>query len=256
MALPLFRQIALLMVAAALAACDTVPITGRSQLNFVGDEQANQLGTEAFQQIKAKERISRDPAANAMVQRVAQRIATASGLKENWEFVVFDSPQVNAFALPGGKIGVYTGILPVVGDDSGLATVLGHEVGHVLANHAAERISRSQLIEAGTGVAAVVLGGSDPATQQSVAALLGAGAAVGLELPFSRQQELEADRIGLSLMAKAGYDPNAAIPFWQRMQVASKTHPPEFLSTHPAEENRIARIRELLPEAMASYRPR
>lgn len=253
---PLLRRLAPFLIVAALAACDTVPITGRSQLNFVGAEQANQLGTEAFQQIKAKERISHDAAANAMVQRVAQRIAAASGLKENWEFVVFDSPQVNAFALPGGKIGVYTGILPVVGDDSGLATVLGHEVGHVLANHAAERISRSQLIEAGTGVAAAVLGGSDPATQQSIAALLGAGASVGLELPFSRSQELEADRIGLSLMAKAGYDPHAAIPFWQRMQAASKGGPPQFLSTHPAEENRIARIRELLPEAMASYRPR
>jgi metalloendopeptidase OMA1, mitochondrial len=245
-----------LVLAAALAACETVPITGRSQLNFIDDEQAAQLGEQAFQQIKAKERISRDPAANAVVQRVGQRIAAASGIKQNWEFVVFDSPQVNAFALPGGKVGVYTGMLPVAGDEAGLAAVMGHEVGHVLANHAAERISRSQLVEAGAGAAALILGGSNPAAQQSLAALLGAGAAVGLELPFSRDQEYEADRIGLTLMAKAGYDPRAAIPFWQRMAAASRGGPPEFLSTHPGEENRIARIRELLPEAQAVYRPR
>jgi predicted Zn-dependent protease len=191
-----------------------------------------------------------------MVQRVAQRVAQASGLKENWEFIVIEDKQVNAFALPGGKIAVYTGILPVAGDDNGLATVLSHEVGHVMAHHAAERISQSQLIQAGTGIASVLLGGATGADPNTMAALLGAGASVGIELPFGRQQELEADRIGLILMARAGYDPRNALGFWQRMAQASKGATPEFLSTHPSDETRIARIRDLMPEALAQYKPR
>ena len=127
----------------SVAACETVPVTGRSQFNVVDEATEQKLGEQAFAEIKAKSKISKDANANAMVQRVGTRIAQASGLKENWEFIVIDEPQVNAFALPGGKIAVYTGILPVAGDDAGLATVLGHEVGHVMAHHAAERISQS-----------------------------------------------------------------------------------------------------------------
>jgi metalloendopeptidase OMA1, mitochondrial len=238
----------------AVAACETVPVTGRSQFNVVDEGTESKLGEQAFAEIKAKSKISKDPAANAMVQRVAQRVAQASGLNENWEFIVIDEPQVNAFALPGGKIAVYTGILPVAGDDNGLATVLSHEVGHVMAHHAAERISQAQVIDAGTGVAAVLLGGATGTDPNTMAGLLGAGASVGLTLPFGRQQEYEADRIGLTLMARAGYDPRAAIGFWQRMAQASKGGPPEFLSTHPTDENRIARIQELMPEALAQYR--
>jgi metalloendopeptidase OMA1, mitochondrial len=238
-----------------VAACETVPVTGRSQFNVVDEGTEQKLGEQAFAEIKAKSKISKDPAANAMVQRVGQRIAQASGLKENWEFIVIDEPQVNAFALPGGKIAVYTGILPVTGDDAGLATVLGHEVGHVMAHHAAERISQAQVIDAGTAIGSILLGGATGTDPNAVAGLLGAGAAVGLTLPFGREQEYEADRIGLILMARAGYDPRMAVGFWQRMSQKSGGGGPEFLSTHPAGENRIARIQELLPEALANYKP-
>ena len=238
-----------------LAACQTVPLTGRRQINLLDVQTEAKLGDQSFAEVKAKHKISRDPAANAMVQRVGRRLATASGLQENWEFVVIDEPQVNAFALPGGKVAVYAGILPVAQDDNGLATVLGHEIGHVMAHHAAERISRSQLVEAGTGAVAALLG-SSPGSQQTLGALLGAGATFGLELPFSREQEYEADRIGLSLMARAGYDPRAAIPFWQRMSAqAGAGAPPQLLSDHPSDQNRIARLEQFLPEALLEYHP-
>jgi predicted Zn-dependent protease len=251
-----FRFAAAALMLTAVAACETVPVTGRSQFNVVDNDTETKLGEQAWAEIKAKSKISKDPQANAMVQRVAQRVAAASGLKENWEFLVIEDKQVNAFALPGGKIAVYTGILPITQDDNGLATVLSHEVGHVMAHHAAERISQGQLIEAGTGIASIILGGATGADPNSVAGLLGAGAAVGLELPFSRKQELEADRIGLTLMAKAGYDPRNALAFWQRMAQASKGAPPEFLSDHPADEHRIAQIQQVMPEALAQYHPK
>lgn len=196
-----------------------------------------------------------------MVERVGRRLAAARGLKEDWKFIVLDEQKVNAFALPSGKVVVYASILPVAQDDAGLATVLCHEIGHVMAHHAAERISRSELIDAGTGVLSALLGGSGGQSQQMLGALLGAGATYGLELPFSREQEYEADRIGLDLMARAGYDPRAAIPFWQRMMArASGGAPPELLSDHPSDRDRIARLEklrleELLPEALASYHP-
>jgi metalloendopeptidase OMA1, mitochondrial len=244
-----------LSLAAATAACETVPVTGRSQLNLVDEDTEAKLGEQAFEEIKAKSKISRDPEANALVKRVATRIAKASGHEADWEVIVIDEPQVNAFALPGGKIAVYTGMLPVAKDEAGLATVMAHEVGHVIAHHGAERMSRSELISAGTSVLAGVLSGTTGTNAQATAAVLGAGATYGLELPFSRNQEYEADRIGLTLMAKAGYDPRAAVPFWQRMAQASKGGgPPEFMSTHPTDENRIKRLQDLMPEAMAHYR--
>jgi metalloendopeptidase OMA1, mitochondrial len=251
-----FRLAAAALMLSAVAACETVPVTGRSQFNVVDEETESKLGEQAFAEIKAKSKISKDPQANAMVQRVAQRVAAASGLKENWEFIVIEDKQVNAFALPGGKIAVYTGILPVAGDDNGLATVLSHEVGHVMAHHGAERISQAQAIETGTTIASILLGGATGTDPNAVAAVLGAGASVGIELPFGRKQELEADRIGLTLMARAGYDPRTAIAFWQRMAQASKGAPPEFLSTHPSDESRITQIQQIMPEALAQYRPR
>lgn len=249
------RILALAVTLLGVAACETVPVTGRSQINLVDPATEKQLGEQAFAEVKKQHKISHDPAANAMVQRVAQRLAKASGLQENWEFIVLDEPEVNAFALPGGKVAVYKGILPVAGDDAGLATVLAHEIGHVMAHHSAERISQSELIQAGTGALAVILGGT-PESQQTMGALLGAGATFGLVLPFSRQQEYEADRIGLTLMAEAGYDPHAAIAFWQRMMSrAGAGGTPELLSDHPSDQNRIARLQELLPEALKHYHP-
>jgi predicted Zn-dependent protease len=239
-----------------LVGCDTVPFTGREQLNVVDPATAAKLGEQAFAEVKAKSPISHDPAANAMVDRVAKRLAAASDLKEDWEFIVIAEPQVvNAFALPGGKVAVYAGLLPVAQDDAGLATVLGHEIGHVMAHHAAERITRQQLIEAGTNLVTAALGGN-PQSQQTMGALLGAGVTFGLELPFSREQEYEADHIGLDLMARAGYDPRTAIAFWQRMQAhAGAGGTPEFFSDHPSDANRIARLQALMPEAMSYYKP-
>jgi predicted Zn-dependent protease len=238
-----------------LTGCETVPITGRQQINFVDASTEAQLGAKSFTEVKQQHQVSHDAAANAMVQRVGRRIAAASGLQTDWEFIVLDEPEINAFALPGGKVVVYRGILPVAQNDAGLAAVLGHEIGHVLAHHAGERISRSTLVQAGTGVLSAAVGGGDPATQQTVGALLGAGATFGLELPFSREQEYEADHIGLVLMARAGYDPREAIVFWQRMQVkAGAGQPPEFFSDHPSDVNRISRLETLMPEAQRYYR--
>ena len=242
------------LVAAVAGGCETVPITGRSQLQLVSGEQEVQMGAEAYKEILAKAKISADPAANALVTRVGTRIAAATGRSDlPWEFKVIDDPQtVNAFALPGGKVAVYTGILPITRDEAGLAVVLGHEVSHVMARHSAERISEqlgTELVAKGIGAAI----GLDPQITQA-----GAGLLVNtLLLPWGRKQESEADHLGLIYMAKAGYDPHAARDLWIRMAEASKgrARPPEFLSTHPSEETRVRQIEGWLPEAMRSYQP-
>jgi metalloendopeptidase OMA1, mitochondrial len=245
----------LVLVAAVLASCESVPITGRSQLNLLSEPDEVQMGVQAYKEVVGKAKVSSDPVANAQVTRVAQRIIAVSEKPDlPWEVKVIDENQANAFALPGGKIAVYTGILPITRDDAGLAAVIGHEVGHVLARHGAERVSQ-QMVAQGLGGALVggVLG-TDPQTSQMVAGLF----AQGLMLPWGRKQESEADQIGLILMAKAGYDPRAARDLWVRMAEASKggSRPPEFLSTHPSEETRIRQIEAWLPEAMKHYRPR
>jgi predicted Zn-dependent protease len=205
-----------------------------------------------------KAKLSTDPALNEKVGRVGTRIAEATGRKDlQWEFKVIEGQQANAFALPGGKVAVYTGILPITRDDAGLAAVLGHEVAHAIARHGAERLSQDMLVQVGLAGTMTALSNRDPKTVQSVGALLGAGASVGLLLPWGRSQESEADHLGLIYMAKAGYDPHAARDLWIRMAEASKGSgkPPEFLSTHPSEATRIKQIDGWLPEAMQYYRP-
>jgi predicted Zn-dependent protease len=244
---------------AAAAGCATVPETGRSQLLLFPDSQLNRLGVDAYQEILKKEKVSKDPEANALVRRVGERIAAASGKDYEWEYTVIDDPKmVNAFCLPGGKIAVYTGILPVTRDDAGLAVVMGHEVAHATARHGAERMSQGALAQAVAAGGGLALGGGDPQKTKLIVGALGAGASVGYILPFNRRQESEADRIGLRYMARAGYEPEAAIPFWERMGQAAqgKSRPPEFLSTHPSGETRIRQIREWLPEARSEFRPR
>lgn len=240
-----------------LGGCQTAPLTGREQIMLVDPATEAQLGEKAWAEVKAQSKPYQDQATVGRVRAVALRIAAASGIDAKWDIAVIDDDQINAFALPGGKIAVYRGILPVCADDAGLATVLAHEVGHVIARHGAERISRQQAVQAGTNLASVWLGGgagSDPGT---LGALLGLGVQYGIEMPFSREQEYEADRIGLSLMAQAGYDPRQAIAFWQRMrQAKTGGQPPEFLSDHPDDANRIAEIQRLMPEALARYKPR
>ncbi len=241
----------------ALVACQTVPITGRSQLQLVSESGENRMGLQAYQQILKKSRISNDPALNEMVTRVGTRIAAATGKTDYaWEFrVIDDNRQVNAFALPGGKVAVYTGLLPITRDDAGLAAVLGHEIAHAVARHGGERVSQQLLVQAGLTATTAALARGDPQTVRSVSSLLGAGAAVGLILPWSREQESEADHLGLIFMAKAGYDPHAARDLWIRMSQASRERgrPPEFLSTHPADVTRIRQIEQWLPEALQYY---
>lgn len=254
-----FAALAGLMLGAAVG-CQTVPITGRSQLQLLSEPQEIQMGLQAYREILKKSRLSRDPEANDSVARVGARIAAATGRTAlAWEFkVIDDNRQINAFALPGGKVAVYTGLLPVTRDDVGLAAVLGHEVAHAVARHGGERVSQQLLVQAGLSATMAALSRGDPQTVRSVGALLGAGAAVGLILPWSREQESEADRLGLIYMAKAGYDPRAARELWIRMAEASRgrAKPPEFLSTHPSDVTRIRQIEQWLPEALHYYQAR
>ena len=248
-----------MVAASTVAACETVPYTGRSQLQFMSPQQESQLGVQAYQQTLAKARLSPDAAASAMVARVGSRIAAVTGHPEyQWEYrLIQDDKQANAFALPGGKVAVYTGILPITRDESGLAAVLGHEIGHVVARHGGERVSQQTLVNVGLETTMAALSSGNPVTVQAIASLPGAGATVGVLLPWSRAQESEADHIGLILMAKAGYDPHAARDLWLRMAAASQGpgRPPEFLSTHPSEPTRIRQIEAWIPEAMQSYHP-
>jgi predicted Zn-dependent protease len=250
---------AVALVLAVAVACQTVPITGRSQLMLLPEGQELQMGITAFQDVLRTAKVSSDPAVNGQVQRVGERIAQATGRTDyQWEFRVIDDAQVNAFALPGGKVAVYTGILPVTRDDAGLAAVLGHEVAHAVARHGGERLSQQLLVSTGLAATQAALAGGDAAMMQSVTALLGAGASVGLLLPWGRSQELEADHLGLVYMAKAGYHPAAAKDLWVRMAQLDqgRARPPEFLSTHPAPETRIRQIEAWIPEALQHYRPR
>lgn len=252
---------ATLLAATLVAACETVPYTGRSQLQLMSPQQESQMGIQAYQQILGKSKPSGDAASSEMVARVGRRIAAVTGHPEyQWEYrLIQDDKQVNAFALPGGKVAVYTGILPITRDENGLAAVLGHEIGHVVARHGGERVSQQLLVNVGLETTMSALSGGNPATVQAVSSLLGAGAAVGVLLPWSRAQESEADHLGLILMAKAGYDPHAAQELWVRMaEVAAKSpgKPPEFLSTHPSEPTRIRQIELWMPEAMQYYKPR
>lgn len=239
-----------------LVGCATAPITGRRQLLLLSEDQETSLGLQSYQEVLTKEKISTDPGANALVQQVGSRIAAATGRNYAWEFKVVDKPDtVNAFCLPGGKVVVYSGILPVTRDANGLATVIGHEVAHAIARHGGERVSEGLLANLGVEAVTASMGLKDPETVKTVSGLLGAGVAVGVMLPFSRDQESEADHMGLVYMAKAGFQPDSAVDFWQRMQAASKGAPPEFLSDHPSDAKRIKQIQAWLPEARAAYVP-
>lgn len=254
------KALILLAVAELLTACETAPVTGRQQLNMISEPQEIQLGMQAFQDVLKKERVSDNPQYNAMVQRVGRRIAEASGRTDyQWDFKVLDdAKQINAFALPGGKVAVYTGLFQVVSNDAELAAVIGHEVAHATAHHGAERASQQMGAQIVLDLASAVVGARSPQNAQLISQALGAGATYGVLMPWSRKQESEADRIGLVYMAKAGYDPHAARDLWVKMSKAAqgRAKPPEFLSTHPADETRIRQIEAWLPEAMASYRPR
>jgi predicted Zn-dependent protease len=251
------RLTALRFLLLVVIACQTVPVSGRRELLLLPESNEREMGLTSYEEVLKKSKISTDPALNAQVTRVGRRIAEATGRTDyQWEFKVLDDKQANAFCLPGGKVAVYTGILPLTRDDAGLAVVLGHEVSHAIARHGGERLSQELLVQTGLAATQVALSGRDPAVVQSVTALLGAGASVGLLLPWGRSQESEADHLGLVYMARAGYHPAAARDFWVRMQGAKGPQQPQFLSTHPSSETRIKQIDGWMPEALKEYKPR
>jgi metalloendopeptidase OMA1, mitochondrial len=244
-------------VALVLGGCETAPYTGRSQLILLPETSELQMGQQAYAEVLQKSAVARDPVALDQLGRVGRRIAAATGRSDyQWQFTLIESREANAFCLPGGKVAVYTGILPITGDDSGLAVVLGHEIAHAIAHHGAERVSQTLLVQTGLAATELALANRDPATVKGITSLLGAGATVGVMLPWSRTQESEADHLGLIFMAKAGYDPHAAVDFWQRMmRAAGGARPPEFLSDHPSDQTRVRQIEAWIPEAMRYYRP-
>ncbi|WP_295540122.1 M48 family metallopeptidase [uncultured Thiohalocapsa sp.] len=249
---------AALLATVVAVGCATAPETGRSQLILMSPAQEAEMGLKAFTQLK-REKPSIKSGKNAdMIRRVGRRIAKVAPVEyADWEFVLFEDDTPNAFALPGGKVGVNSGILEITKTEAGLATVLAHEVGHVVARHGAERASQTLGLQALGVIADVALAQNAPGARQGVMQAYGIGAQVGVLLPYSRVHELEADELGLVYMARAGYDPREAIAFWERFQAYNRKQgggkPPEFLSTHPLDDRRIAELRALLPRAQAEY---
>ncbi len=237
------KYLIILFIIFYLTSCETMPI--------LEDRDVNQMGVEAFEKIKKETPIERDPKTNEYVKCVANRILSVAkddtGVEE-WEIVVFKSEQINAFALPGGKIGVYTAILKVAKTQEQLAAVLGHEVGHVIKRHGKARVQTQIITMGGMKVLEGILG-SDP----NIMGALGVGTQYGVILPFTRTQESEADIVGLELMAKAGFNPNGAVELWENMKNTSGSGLPEILSTHPAPDTRIRQLKEQLPKAMGIY---
>lgn len=239
-------------IAIGVAACVTSPETGRTQLSLVSDSQMNSLGAQAYQETLSKSKISRNSALNNEVNAIGRRIAQASGVDYDWEFTVIDEPQtVNAFCLPGGKVAVYTGIVPVAKNNAALAAVMGHEVAHATLRHSAERMSQQLVMQMGLTVASITF--SDSKNRNMIAGLLGIGTQFGVVLPFSRYHESEADRVGLEYMAKAGYDPREAVGLWERMGSMGGGRPPEILSTHPDPVRRAKELGKHMPKALAIY---
>ncbi len=242
-----------------LSACSTVPITGRSQLLLMSSKEEMALGLTEFDKLKQNTPVSKDATWNPILQRVGQRIAGAAKKDlpdAQWEFILFESKEVNAFCLPGGKVGVYTGILGIAKDESGLATIVGHEVAHAVARHGAERMSQALLVQAGGSLLDAAAQNKTEVTRKALAAAYGLGAQIGVQLPHSRRQELEADHMGLIYMARAGYDPRPSVEMWQRFAAYSKEHGGKtlpFLSTHPVDQVRIEQLQKLMPDALKEY---
>ena len=262
----IFQVMCVALVGVFVVACQKAPGTARDQLIYISEEKEIALGLSAFREVLKNARLSKDPEVTLMVNRVGQRIAKSANKPEySWEFAVIeDNEQVNAFALPGGKVAIFTGILKFTKTEAGLATVMAHEVAHALQRHGAERYSRGILEQIGQlgALAGAAVGGIDPGV--AIGAMSAYG--VGVGLPNSRAQETEADFIGLQLMAKAGYDPKEAVPFWERMSgcprkmigkfcFRSQNAVPEFLSTHPSDVTRINQIESWVPQAMRFYHP-
>lgn len=263
----LIKPYFILLAALIITACSTVPLTGRRQLSLVDDSQINSAAALSYKQLLAdpKTKVINNSADAQRVDRIGGKLAAAiekylsqngyaDQYKFTWEFNLIQSEEVNAWCMPGGKVAVYTGILPITQTDAGLATVMGHEIGHAIARHSAERMSQEMAAQAGGAAIGAATSTKSSTTQSIINGLYGVGGQLAL-LKYSRDQESEADRLGLTFMAMAGYNPNEAVAFWQRMSAQNKGGaPPEFLSTHPADATRIAAIKNAIPEAMKYYK--
>lgn len=252
--------IGLALLGAGLHACSTVPGTGRTRVNLISSEQMSHLGRASFEDILARRDVVPDGPEARRVRRIgndvvasARRLHPGARLPVDWDIVVIRDERANAFAVPGGRIGMHTGMITLAGNDAAIAVVLSHEVAHVLAQHAGERLSQGVLVVGGLAVASLALEDQDEASRRRIMAGLGLGATVGVMLPYSRLHESEADELGLMIAAEAGYDPREAIGLWTRMAREGGRRV-EFLSTHPAPQTRIDRLRLLMPEAVARWR--
>ena len=245
------RSVTWIPLVVLLAGCATVPVTGRKSFNLIPEGQAVAMGEDAYQQVLSESKLITSGRDYEMMIEVGNRIAAVADEPYEWEFALIDDPNtVNAFCLPGGKVAVYTGILPVARNADGLAVVMGHEIAHAVARHGSERMTDQLALQvAGTGLESL-LGGTSEGSRNLIMAAYGVGAQIGVLLPFGRSQESEADHIGLVYMARAGYDPQEAPLFWERMNAQSGGgSPPEFLSTHPNPENRVRQLRGWMAEA-------
>ncbi len=257
-----FLLLSAVAVLLGLSGCYTNPVTGRQSLVLISQGQEVTLGQQSFSEISRTEKISKDAGYNARVRRVGERIAKVVGDQlpnAKWEFVVFESKDANAFALPGGKVGVYTGLLTIAESDSELAIVMGHEIGHVIARHGSERMSEAMVI-AGVGAvgAVAVENKADAQTRDLFLLAYGSVTTLGRVLPHSRGNESEADRMGLIYAARAGYDPRASVTFWQKMakqkeSAGAAAKVPGWMSTHPSDAKRIADLQAYLPQVIPLY---
>ena len=251
----------------SIYSCSTVPLTGRKQLSLVGDSEINQAAAASYSQLLSdpKTTVIKGTTDAQRVKQVGGQLAAAierylnqngyaNQYNFNWEFNLIKSNEVNAWCMPGGKVAVYSGIIPIAKNDAGLATVMGHEIGHAIARHSAERMSQELAAQAGGSLVGAATNNKSATAQAIISGLYGVGGQLTL-LKYSRDQESEADKLGLTFMAMAGYDPNEAVAFWQRMAAQNKGgSTPEFLSTHPADATRIAAIQAAIPEAMKYYK--
>jgi predicted Zn-dependent protease len=255
------------LVLLSVSSCSTVALTGRKQINLVPDSEMLSASSQQYDQFMKENKPSSDAEQTERVKRVGARIQAAveEYARQNnrtqdlsgyaWEFNLVESKEVNAWCMPGGKVVFYTGIMPVCQDDNGVAVVMGHEVAHAVAKHGSERMSQQLVVQMGGTALGAELSSKPQQTQQLWMSAFGAGAQYGLLLPFSRSQESEADHLGLIFMSMAGYDPHNAVTFWQRMaQATGGEKPPEFMSTHPADETRIKKIQDAMPEALKYYK--
>jgi predicted Zn-dependent protease len=271
--IPLFhllmmKTIYLLLAAAMLlTACNTVPLTGRKQLSLVSNSEVLSLSYQEYGDFIKTTPLSSDAAGTAAIKRVGAKLEAAvkaylaqTGQNElvegyEWEFNLVQGTDVNAFCMPGGKVVFYEGIMPITKDDTGIAVVMGHEIAHAIARHGNERMSQQMMAQLGTTAVSAVVSSKSQTTQTIANTVFGLGAQYGVLLPYSRKHELEADHLGLIFMAMAGYNPQEAVPFWQRMSANGGAGVAEFMSTHPSDDTRINELTQAMPEAMKFYKP-